>query len=89
MSDDWKDDYPSETVMAVPLTDTTAGIQVTLYDFDEIGDPPMIELHQYYPDEDEQDGESVYLHGTYATLQLLATVADLYSGRFEEAPYDE
>lgn len=87
--DSWLDDYPSERVLAVPVTETTAGVELTLYDLDELDYPFMVELHQHYPPEDDQEGESVYLHGEYATFQLLSALSDLVSDRFEEAPYDE
>lgn len=85
----WLEDCPSETLMAVPVTETTAGVEVTLYDLDEADMPYMVEVHQYYPPEDDEEGESVYLHGEYATLQLISALSELPSERFSEVPFDD
>lgn len=88
-TEDWVDQYPSETIRAVDPNEVTAGLDVTLYDFDDANMPPMLELDQHFPPEDDQDGDAVYLHGGHAVLQLLAAVSDLYSERFAEVPWDD
>lgn len=90
-SDDepWYADYPSERVRAAPVTETTAGVDVSRHDLDAVDMPPMYGIHQYYPPEDDVEGESVYVHGEYAALQVAATLVELASDGFDPAPLDD
>ena len=89
----WPDNYPSETIHAVPVDEVTAGVDVTLYDFDEVGDdgePPMFEIKENYPPEDDVDEESaVYFHGGHAAMQVISAIAYLWSQRYPEEPHDD
>lgn len=84
----WMDRYPSETIRAVQPNEAVAGIDVTLYDLSEMDEPPMFEFHQYYPEEDGVDGDSVYIHGEHAPLKLMSAISELLSTRHDEVPWD-
>lgn len=90
-SSDWMDGYPSETIEeAVPIDGVTAGVDVTRYDLDETNAPPMFEVKENYPPEDDVAEESaVYFHGEYAAAQVAAAIAQLLSGRFDADPWDD
>lgn len=81
--------FPSHTIQAVPPNETTAGVEVTLYDLDEIDEPCMVELHQDYPDEDEPEGESVWIHGEYAILSVASVLSGILRRRFDEDPWPD
>lgn len=85
----WLDRYPSETVEAVPPNEVTAGLNVTRYDLYDDDSPAIIELHQYYPPEDDIEGDSVYLHGEHAALQVMGALSKLLSENFDEVPWDD
>lgn len=85
----WIDNYPSETIEAVPPNEVSAGINVTLYDLDTVDAPAMVELHQYYPPEDDAEGDSVFFHGEHAALQVMSALSKLLSERFEEVPWED
>lgn len=83
------DDYPSETIRAVAVDEATAGVELTVYDLDELDFPPMFEIHQYYPPEDDQEGESVYVNGEHEVLQLISGLAEILTERVEEVDWDD
>ncbi len=85
----WLDRYPSKTVEAVPPNEATAGLNVTFYELYDDDSPPIIEFHQYYPPEDDVEGDSVYVHGEHAALQVGRALSELVSDRFEEVPWDD
>jgi len=85
------DTCSSETVQAVAPNEVTAGLEVTRIDVDERWDdmPPMFELHQDYPAEDDVEGDSVYIHGEHAVLEVIGALSELLAGRFEEVPWKD
>lgn len=87
----WPDSYPHETIEeAVPIDDVTAGVDVTRYDFDEVDEPPMFEVKENYPPEDDVDEESaVYFHGPHAAAQVAAAITELLAERFDEYPWED
>lgn len=85
---DWIDHQPSETVRAVEPNDTTAGLDVTLIDLPD-PEPPMVELHQHFPPEDDQEGDSVYIHGEHAALQTITALAELVATRHDAYPWPD
>lgn len=86
---DWTDSYPSTTFRAVEPNAVTAGLDVTIYELDDADAPPMFELHQHYPEEDDEEGGSVYVHGEHAALSVIAGLSRALSERFEEVPWDD
>lgn len=82
------DQYPSETIRAVEPNEVTAGVDVTLYDLDELNFPFMIEVKEYWPPEDEKEAETVAFYGGHASLAVASTILDLVGDRFDAMPWD-
>ena len=88
---DWLENCTSRTVRAVEPNEVTAGVDVTRVDVDEAFDdmPFMVTLEQYFPPEDDREGEEVCMHGQHAVLQTIAALAAVTADRFEEVPWDD
>jgi hypothetical protein len=83
----WKK-YPHTTVRGVPVTESTAGVDVTLIDLSRIDEPPMILLQEYYPPEDDVEGDTVGVHGLGEAVELASTILELLSPQFEMPAMD-
>lgn len=88
-ADSFLDRHPSKRIEAIPPNEVTAGVDVTVHDLDDADMPPMFGVHQYFPPEDDIEGESVYVHGEHAVAQVIRALSDALSGRFEEVPWDD
>lgn len=77
---DWLDRHPSETVVAAPVTEGTAGVTVTRYDLSEIDEAPIVAIDQHFPPEDDAEGETVYVHTDAYTLGVAAALVDVTAG---------
>jgi hypothetical protein len=85
------DDCTSRTIRAVKPNEVTAGVDVARIDVDDRFEdiPFMVELRQYFPPEDDRDGDTVAMHGEHAVLQTISALSDVLADRFEEVPWDD
>lgn len=81
------DEYFVEEVLAVEPTETTAGVVLTRHDLDEHNGTFMLGIHEYYPPEDDVEGESVYVHGERALFELFASLSQIVSDRYDRRPW--
>jgi hypothetical protein len=84
-------DCTNRTVRAVDPNEVTAGVDVVRIDVDDrVEDMPfMVVVRQYFPPEDDRDGDTVAMHGEHAVLQTISALSDVLSDRFEEVPWDD
>jgi len=77
-TEEWWEKHPHETVRAVPLTESTSGIDATVVDLSHIDFAPMLLLRAHYPLEDGVDdpGE-IAVHGTGEMLELAESILAL------------
>lgn len=82
----WWTNYPRTTTRAVPVTEATAGVDVTILDMDSEVDPFQVLLREYYPPEDDVDGGEIMLSGASEVLELATALLGLVSHEFDAAP---
>jgi hypothetical protein len=87
-SGEWWRNQPHETTRAVPVTEGTAGVDVTVT-ADTVDYPPMVLLREYYPPEDEQDGDTIMLTGTRQVVDLARTLLAAVGPFHDPSPLPE
>ena len=90
-SGSWLDDYPSTTIEeAEPIDEATAGVDVAVYDLGEADMPPMYEIRENYPEEDDVDGEgAVYIHGEIGAARIVGALSQLLTERLDEVEWSD